>query len=99
MPRNAIVTIPLRSWTELTANDVVAISVQCQSGSPVRLTATTGATPAAPPDDSVATFVLIPGAHLPASVWLTDLWPGIAGAKRVWAWTEGTGGRCAVSHA
>ncbi|NTT88393.1 hypothetical protein [Tabrizicola fusiformis] len=99
MPRSAIVNVPIRSWTELTAGDVAAIAVQCQSAYPVLLTATTGAAPAGVPDDTIATYVISPGQLLPASVWLADLWPGVSGAKRVWAWSEGAGAACAVSHA
>lgn len=98
MARNAIVTIPVRTWTELTANDCTAVAVQAQSAYPILLTATTGAAPAAAPDASLATYVLSPGDLLPASVWLADLWPGVTGAKRLWAWSEGSGARAAVSH-
>lgn len=98
MARNAIITIPVRTWTELTANDCTAVAVQAQSAYPILLTATAGVAPAAAPDATVATYVLSPGQLLTASIWLADLWPGVAGAKRLWAWSEGAGARAAVSH-
>lgn len=100
MPRHDTITIPPRVWTQLTNADVSAVSFQVLGNNPVSIAATAGAVaPAAGPGGTESARVFWTGDHIPATVFLSDLWPGLAGANRLWAWAEGDGGKIAVSHA
>ena len=100
MPRNDTLTIPPRVWTQLTNADVTAVSLQILSNNPVAIAGTAGAVaPASGPGGSEAARILWPGDHLLATTFLTDLWPGVSGVNRLWAWAEGDGAKVAVSHA
>lgn len=84
MPRNADVPLTAGVWTQLTANDVTAIRLQGRDRGAVKLMATVGAT--APADD--AGHIILSGVEIiAANYYLSDLWPAIVGANRVWGWS------------
>ena len=100
MARNDTIIVPTRVWTQLTNADVAALSFQVLGDTPVQIAATVGAVvPAAGPGGAESARLFWPGDMLFATAFLADLWPGLPGANRVWAWAEGSGGRVAVSHA
>jgi len=95
MARNDNVTIPRAVWTQLTNANATAIRVQSVSGSEMRLQATNGTTA---PTTQVGTIALTGGAVLAADLTIAQLWPGVAGANRVWAFAN-TASVASVSHA
>ena len=96
MPRNTTLALPIGTWTQLTNGDTTAIRVQIFSGGPVQLMATAGATPPVSTDGAI---LLSSPTILPANYLLADLWPGVAGATRVYAFTGSGGTTVSVSHA
>ena len=97
MAQDAVVTVAAGgTWPELTDGNVTAISFQVLGNDYILVQATTSAAP---------TAGSVNGYHYNAqmgaqNVSLTDLWPGVASADRVFARTE-TGNPCdvKVSHA
>lgn len=82
MPSNTTITLTASVWTQITAGDVTALRVQNQGGYEVRLKATVGAVP---PTDSAGALILQPYAAISADYALSSIWPGVAGANRVYA--------------
>jgi hypothetical protein len=95
MARNDNVTIPAITWTQLTNANTTAIRVQSVIGSEMRLQATNGTTA---PTTQVGVIVLAGGAVLAADLTIAQLWPGVTGANRVWAFTTAAS-VASVSHA
>lgn len=95
MPRNQTVTINARQWTELTGGDATAIRVQSLTGNTVKILATSGTTP---PTDDGGAIELADQDVIGANYTLADLWPGVAGARRVWGWCQYRA-NVSVSHA
>ena len=97
MAQDAVVTVAAGgTWTELTDGNVTAITFQVLGNDYILVQATTGTAPTA---DTVNGFHY--NAQMGAqNVSLTDLWPGVASADRVFARTQ-TGNACdvKVSHA
>jgi len=92
MANNTTISIPRDQWVELTNADVDLITFQNQNGT-VYVQATTGAAPTNL-DGSVE---YNPGEG-ERNVYLSDVWPGVTGAVRVFAYSEG-GSQVFVSHA
>ena len=95
MARNNNVEIPPAVWTQLTNADASSIRVQSVSATEMRLQATTGVTA---PSTLLGTIVLGGGNVLAADLTIAQLWPGVDGAPRVWAFAN-TGSVASVSHA
>ena len=95
MARNDNVAIPALTWTQLTNANATAIRVQSVSGSEMRLQATNGVTA---PTTQVGVIVLAGGAVLAADLTIAQLWPGVTGANRVWAFATAAS-VASVSHA
>ena len=95
MPSNTTISLPPKTWTQITTADVIALRVQNQSGYDIRLMATAGAVA---PASSAGSIMLRPYEALAADLSLSYLWPGVAGANRVYAICE-TGAEVSVSHA
>lgn len=95
MPRNATITLEPGSWTQITDAAVSALRVQSLTGHAVKLMATAGST--APADDA-GHIELNSREIVAANYTLDELWPGVEGANRVWAWCA-HGARLSVSHA
>jgi hypothetical protein len=94
MARNETVLVPASTWTQLTNSDATAVTFQNLSGGAVRIRGTAGTT--APTDFSGALWYNPTRGE--ASVELGDLFPGISGVNRLWAWSESTG-EVMISHA
>lgn len=85
MAKNTSVTTTPEAWTELTDGDVSAITFQVLGSHGVRVAATVGngSEPA-----STADVVYYFQGQGERNVSLADLFPGITGANRVWAWSN-----------
>ena len=95
MARNDNVEIPPYVWTQLTNANASSIRVQSVSATEMILQATNGATA---PSTMLGTIVLGGGNVLAADMTIAQLWPGVAGANRVWAFAN-TPSVASVSHA
>ncbi len=92
MARNENVEVPAKTWTELTNTDVTEITFQV--GDPVHIVGTVGATP----PTSVGGSIRYPEGTGERNVALSELFPGVSGATRVYAWSF-SGSAVTVSHA
>lgn len=95
MPQNATVAVPAGTWTQLTNADVSALRVQNLNGYAIELKATVGAT--APTNDAGA-IVLAAWQAIAADLTLAQLFPGVSGANRVYAFSDAPA-LVSVSHA
>ena len=93
MPRHATVSVPAKTWTELTASDATNVTFENLEPSQIFIQATTGAAPA--DLEGALKYTSVQGE---INVALAEAFPGVSGAVRVWAWSK-TGARVAVSHA
>ena len=85
MPQNATVAVPARTWTQLTNADVSALRVQNLNGYSIKIMGTVGAV--APTTDAGA-LVLAAGQAIAADLTLAQLFPGVSGANRVYAFSD-----------
>jgi hypothetical protein len=95
MARNDNVNVAPNTWVQLTNANASAIRVQNLSGFPVNLQATVGASA---PTSIGGSLRLNAQGVITASETLANLFPGLTGANRVWAFCE-TGVTLSVSHA
>ena len=84
MANNTTVNVDANGWTLLTAADVAQLTFQNVSHNFVFIKATVGATPPA----SLAGAVRYNPGQGERNVLLTDLFPGVTGANRVYAWAD-----------
>jgi hypothetical protein len=82
MPRNDKVNLAPGVWALLTVSDVTAVRVVALAGYDVLLMATNGTTA---PSDIDGGVPLPAGQILAADMPLSALFPGVAGANRLWA--------------
>ena len=94
MAQNTTITSPAGAWTMLTDTDVTSITFQNTSSQFVIIKGTTGTTAPTTKDGSLR---YNPGQGERA-VALTDLFPGLAGIKRLWVFSNDTAS-VVVSHA
>lgn len=100
MARNTNVTLTAGAWTQLTAGDISAITFQNVSNAPagagyeIVVKATVGANAPNSVDGAIR-YDVGEGERVVA---LADLFPGISGANRVYAWAAHDG-VVMVSHA
>jgi hypothetical protein len=95
MPLNDNVNLLESVWTLLTASDVAAARVGATSPNDIHLIATAGT--GAP--SGLGGAVLLPaGQMLAADLTFADLFPGVAGANRLWAFSQ-VACTLSVSHA
>ncbi|WP_170402317.1 hypothetical protein [Ruegeria arenilitoris] len=94
MPKNDTVTVG-GNWTEITDHDITNATVQNQSYYRLMLVATSGAVPT---DDAGSMQFMLGQGLINES--LSELWPAIPGANRLFARCK-EGGHCQVmvSHA
>lgn len=93
MAQNTDIALTDGAWTQLTDADVSAIRVQNRSGYMVLLQATAAAVA---PTSSNGCVEIESKEILAADITLAEIWPGVTGAARVWAWGSGV---VSVSHA
>ena len=96
MARNETIKLIEGQWVQLTNADVTKLRVQVWSQLPIKIMATVGAV--APTSDSGA-IELTPGPIMPATYTLEEIWPGVVGAKRVYAFAPYDDATVSVSHA
>jgi hypothetical protein len=94
MAQNTTINVPAATWTILTDADVSAITFQNVGSDAVLIKGTTSAS--APTDDT-GSIRYMPGQG-ERNVSMGDLFPGLSGADRVYAYAT-NGGRVMVSHA
>lgn len=95
MARNTTISLPSGEWTEVTNANATAVRVQNLSGFAIHLSATSGAVEPGSLDGSL----LLDGRQTMATdLTLAQLWPGVSGANRLWAWAS-TPVTVSVSHA
>lgn len=82
MPLNDNISIPRNTWTLLTAANVTALTFQVQNSTPVRIKATVGAVAPTDLDGSI----IYDESEGEISVSLADMFPGVSGANRVYAY-------------
>ena len=94
MAQNTTVSIPAATWTQLTDADITSITFQNIGSNHILVKATTDGTA---PTDYAGAIRYNPGQG-ERNVALSDLFPGLAGRDRLWAYaTEAT--QVVVSHA
>jgi hypothetical protein len=94
MAQQTSIELASATWTLLTNSDVTTITFQNVGGHTVLIKATTDTTT---PTTDVGSIRYSPGQG-ERNVAMTDLFPGLSGADRVWAYGQ-NGGRVMVSHA
>lgn len=95
MARNETLSLPAGLWVELTNADITEIRVQNTGPFFLDLMATVGPVE---PNVTSGALRLGPGHTLAADLALSQLWPGVVGANRVFARSE-SGTSVSVSHA
>ena len=95
MPQNTNIQVPAGVWTMLTNQNVSSVSVQNIAGYVVKLQATSGVSA---PTGILGAIDLVPNGIFTAQYLLSDIWPGVSGANRVWAWSD-IAAAVRVSHA
>ncbi len=84
MAQNTTITVPSRAWTQLTDADITSITFQNIGSSHIFIKATTDTTA---PTNFAGAIRYNPGQG-ERNVALSDLFPGLAGRDRVWAYAE-----------
>jgi hypothetical protein len=96
MAREETFSFPVKTWTQLTNADAEAIRVQNECSFDIILKATVGAIA---PSSVTGGIRLKGGQTITAADLIADLFPGVSGANRVYAWCDNGEGRVSVSHA
>lgn len=81
---NSDVSVPANTWTQLTIDNVSAIRIHNRSLFSIELAATFGVTT---PTTTSGGLPLEGGETLSADLTLAQLFPGVTGANRVWAFS------------
>jgi len=92
--RTTTITVPRNTWTQLTDNDVASITFQILSRDLVMIKATTDTTA---PTTSAGAVAYQQGQG-ERNVAMADLFPGLSGADRLWAFSQNDS-EVMVSHA
>lgn len=95
MARNDNVACAALAWTQLTNGNATAVRVHNLGTQAIALKATVGATP---PTDTTGAIGLQPGETTAADLTLEDLFPGVSGANRLYAYAY-VASTVSVSHA
>jgi hypothetical protein len=94
MPQNTTVNVPAGAWTQLTDADVITITFQNIGGHFILVKGTTDTTA---PADSAGALRYNPGQG-ERNVAMADLFPGLSGGDRLWAYSD-SNVSVMVSHA
>lgn len=84
MAQNTTITLAARTWTQLTDADITSITFQNVGSNHILIKATTDTTT---PTSAAGAIRYNPGQG-ERNVALSDLFPGLAGRDRVWAYAE-----------
>lgn len=93
--RNDNVTLAAGAWTQITDGDVTSLRVQNVGTGAIWIKARVGAGALASLGGAIC---LDPLMTIGADMTLAELFPGVSGANRVYAWSD-MGGIASVSHA
>ena len=94
MAQNTTITVPAGAWTQLTDADITSITFQNIGSNHIMVKATTDGTA---PTNYAGAIRYNPGQG-ERNVALSDLFPGLAGRDRLWAYaTDAT--QVVISHA
>ncbi len=93
--RNSLVTLPAGVWTQITDGDVTACRVQNVGSDAVWIQGRVGAGSISSNSGAVCLSAMM---AILGDMTLAQIFPGIAGANRVYAWSE-RGSAVSVSHA
>ena len=94
MAQNTTLSITAQTWTLLTNSNVTALTFQNVGSNHILIAGTVGATP---PSDYTGAIRYNPGQG-ERNAALSDLFPGVSGANRVYAWADAAT-PVVVSHA
>ncbi len=94
MPKNATVSCPAGSPTQLT--DAAVAAARVVGFQDFYLCATVDTTP---PADIAGAVMMLPFSVLAADLALVDLFPGIGSTLHLWAWPVSGGADVSISHA
>ena len=98
MAKNGPVTVNQYTWTEITANNITEATWQVIGAYDVQVQGTNGQTAPTEPLDGIT--YLRKGQDGESTLRsLAVLWPGIAGANRLYAKSIGGGSKVFISHA
>lgn len=92
MARHATVSIPAKTWTELTAGDAQVVTIELLEPGVMFLAPSTGGAP-----HNLEGVFQLKAEKGRSQVDLTEMFGGMEGATRLWAWSK-TGTRACVSH-
>lgn len=95
MPQNTTISLVAATWTQLTDANVTAIRIASLGTEPIWIQATVGAVT---PTGNTGALPLLPGQILAADLTLAQLWPGVTGANRVYAYSP-VNAKVSISHA
>lgn len=93
MAQNTTVTIPAQTWTEMTNSNITSVTFQNVGNYQCSVKATTGSAPS-----TLFGAVEYDAGQGERNVALSSLFPGVAGAVRLWAYSD-IGTSMMVSHA
>ena len=85
MPQNTNIALTAGTWGLLTNSDVTALRVQNLNGYEIKIAATVGAVA---PTNAAGAITLLPYAAIAADLTLAQLFPGVSGANRVYAFSD-----------
>ena len=95
MAQNTTVTLTARTWTQVTNSDANAVRVANLGTEPIWVMATVGAVA---PTSFAGGLPLLTGQVMAADLSLAQLFPGVAGANRVYVYSP-YASQVSVSHA
>jgi len=84
MPQNTTLNLTRNTWKEITITDVTAITFQNKSTTYIYIAVTVDLVP---PNNTLSALKYFPGGKETNRL-LSDLFPGVPGAKRVWAFSD-----------
>jgi hypothetical protein len=96
MPQQASYIVPKWTWTMLTDADATTVTFINSGGATMLVEATAGTTA---PATIAGAYPYRPGQGENSAVTLAVLFPGVAGANRLWAYGRDDTTSCEISHA
>ena len=84
MAQNITITLTARTWTQVTDANVSSARIVNLGTEPIWVQATVGAVA---PTTATGALPLLPGQIMAADLTLAQLWPGVAGANRLYVYS------------
>lgn len=95
MPQMTTVSLPSSTWTQITNANATSITFQNLGDGVIVIKGTVGAVA---PSDATGGIQYLPGQG-EINVTLADLFPGVSGANRIYAYAQRSTGSVSVNHA